>query len=236
MSHVVSVEPELDFDLVYDDGEPMESNWHRIEMNLFIDVPEQAMAERGRNDFFAGGNMFIYYSLEQARTVAREAAEKKRHFRGPDFFFVAGVERHDRKAWVVWDEQGRYPDSILELLSASTVAVDRGVKKTLYERTFRTPEYFLYDPEEDVLEGFQLIQGVYRPILPDSEGRLESGVLGLRLGRWRGIRSGIETVWLRLYDAAGRLIPTAEEAERQRADVAEAEVRRLQSLLASRNG
>ena len=158
---------------------------------------------------------------------------------------------------MVWDEKGRYPDSILELLSGSTAAVDRGVKKTLYERTFRTPEYFLYEPEEDVLEGFQLIQGVYQPILPDSEGRLESGLLDLRLGRWRGIRSGIEAVWLRLYDVAGRLIPTAEEAERQRADAerqradaerqradterqradtAEAEVRRLQALLSGRNG
>src|SRR5262245_34931239 len=59
--------PELpDIDLPYDDGEPLESNWHRLQINLLSDALHQHW--QGHTDFFAGGNMFVYSSLEQART------------------------------------------------------------------------------------------------------------------------------------------------------------------------
>ena len=51
-----------DIDLPYDDGEPLESNWHRLQINLLGDALHQHWSER--TDFFAGGNMFVYYSLE----------------------------------------------------------------------------------------------------------------------------------------------------------------------------
>jgi len=41
-------------ELIFDDGEPLESNRHRIAMNVLIRSLEQAWSER--NDFFAGGN------------------------------------------------------------------------------------------------------------------------------------------------------------------------------------
>jgi len=221
-----------ELDLVYDDGEPLDSNWHRIQMTLLIDVISQAMAERQKADFFAGGDMFVYYSVEQAQSVR----EKHPYFRGPDVFFVADVDgRCDRKAWVVWKEKGRYPDLIVELLSPSTARVDRTTKKALYEQTFRTPEYFLYDPETQALEGFRLLDGAYQPIKadrhPGREGRLWSGQLGLWLGRWQGRRANLDSTWLRLYESDGRLIPTPEEAERQRADAAEAELAQLRARL-----
>src|SRR6185436_5424980 len=80
----------LPFELVYDDGEPLDSNWHRIQMSLFINVTRQAMAERGRTDFFVGANMFVYYSYEQARGIAADPVGSKQ-FRGPDIFFVGDV-------------------------------------------------------------------------------------------------------------------------------------------------
>jgi hypothetical protein len=55
-----------DIELPYEDGEPLESSWHRLQINLLGDVLHQHWPER--TDFFAGGNMFVYYSLEQART------------------------------------------------------------------------------------------------------------------------------------------------------------------------
>lgn len=223
-------------ELVYDDGEPLDSNWHRIQMNLLIDVISQAMAERQREDFFCGGNMFVYFSREQAQIVATQPREKYPQFRGPDVFFVGGVDgRCDRKYWVVWEEQGRYPDLIVELLSPSTAKVDKTTKKTLYEQTFRTPEYFLYDPDTERLEGFRLLDGTYQPVKPDKhpnhEGRLWSRQLGLWLGLWKGRRTRLNATWLRLYDSDGRLIPTPEEAERQRAEAAEAELARLRARL-----
>lgn len=53
-------------DLIFDDGEPLESNRHRIAMNALIEAIYQA--NQGRKDFFAGGNMFLYYSSKQVRT------------------------------------------------------------------------------------------------------------------------------------------------------------------------
>ena len=112
-----------DIDLPYDDGEPLESNWHRLQINLLGDALHQHW--HGRTDFFAGGNMFVYYSLEQART---------RDYKGPDFFVVTGADgTRPRHSWVLWEEGGRYPNVIVELLSPSTMAQDLGPKKDLYE-------------------------------------------------------------------------------------------------------
>lgn len=122
-------------DLIFDDGEPLESNRHRIAMNALIRL--MLVAKSGRTDYFTSGNMFIYYSSEQARN---------RDFRGPDFFVVLNVDgTRERLGWVVWEENGRYPDVIVELMSPSTAAVDLGVKKDIYEQIFRTPDYFVFD-------------------------------------------------------------------------------------------
>jgi Uma2 family endonuclease len=209
-------------ELIYDDGEPMDSDWHRIQMNLLIELIEQAMRERDRGDYFAGGNMFIYYSVDQARAVATLPPESTLHFRGPDVFWVGGVaQRPERRAWVVWNEAGRYPDLIVELLSPSTARIDRTTKKEIYERTFRTPDYFMYDREGDRIEGFHLVDGNYRSVAPDARGRCRVDSLDLWIGLWHGRRHRIDTTWLRLFDASGRMIPSEEErldAERTRAD------------------
>jgi Uma2 family endonuclease len=220
---------ELPFELVFDDGIPLDSYWQRIQMNFLIGVIRQAMAERGRTDFFVSGNNFVYYSVEQARDVA----EGRHYFRGPDVFFVDRVEpkKEQRKAWVSWEEDGRLPDLIVELLSPSTAHIDRTKKKDLYARTFRTRNYLLYDLDTASLEGFRLAGDLYQPIQPDRQGRLRSDVLDLDFGLWRGALEDQETTWLRLFRPDGRMIPTEAEAERQRADAAEAELARLRSKL-----
>ena len=243
----VSALAPLPFELVYSDGEPLDSPWHRSQISLLLDVIGQAMAERGRDDFFAGGNMFVYYSYEQARDVAAG----RPYFRGPDVFFVGGVDgQRERDAWVAWEEGGRLPEVIVELLSRSTAKIDRTVKKDLYAQTFRTPEYFLYEPTRFRLDGLRLSgrSDTYRPIAPNAQGRLWSERLGLELGLWRGAYMGKKATWVRLFHPDGRLVPTEAEAERQhaeaerrraesaeaRAAAAEAELARLRALLANR--
>jgi Uma2 family endonuclease len=197
-------------DLVFDDGEPLESNRHRIAMNALIRSAQQALAER--QDVFVGGNMFVYYSRNQAMN---------RDFRGPDFFASLDVDSdRERKAWIVWEEGGHYPDVIIELLSDSTAGVDRGVKKSLYERIFRTRNYFIFDPfDPDSLEGWFLEQGQYQPLQPNERGWLWCDVLQLWLGTWEGAidrepASGT-CHWLRFYDRQGNLVPFPEEAAQQ---------------------
>jgi len=208
-------------DLPAEDGVPLESDWHRSQMNLLIDVVKHIW--RDRRDFFAGGNMFIYYSLQQART---------REYRGPDFFVIKGVDgSYLRDKWVVWEEDGRYPDVVVELMSPSTAREDLGPKKELYERTFRTADYFCYDPDRKKLYGWRLRERGYAPLTPDENGRLWSAELEAWLGVWEGAYLRTQATWLRLFDEAGRVLPTEAEAERRRAEAAEAEVARLREEL-----
>jgi Uma2 family endonuclease len=206
------------------DGEPLETPWHRAEINLLID--QLAYHLRGRSDYYAGGNMFIYYSLQQAR---------KWEYRGPDFFFVKGVDgTRKRKYWWVFEEEGKFPDVVIELLSESTAVTDRTIKKELYEKTFRTPEYFCYDPETRQLEGWRLLSKGYQPILANERGWLWSEQLGFCLGIWNGSYLNQQDTWLRFFDSNYNLVPTEAESERQRAEGLQAELARTKALLAEK--
>jgi Uma2 family endonuclease len=215
-------------DLIFDDGEPLESNRHRIAMNVLIRSLQQFFADR--NDFFTGGNMFIYYSSTQVRN---------RDFRGPDFFAVLNVDgNNSRQGWVVWEENGRYPDVIVELMSPSTATIDKGIKKKLYEQTFRTSDYFVYDPfDPNSLQGWHLDDNQqYQPLTPNERGWLWCKRLGLWLGTNEGTIDRETAVWLRFYDVAGNLVLLPEEAAVAQAQAAvareEAAVAQAQAAVA----
>src|SRR5687768_11970296 len=82
-----------DDDLPSSDGIPMETQWHVLQLDLLRYTLNLHWA--GRQRFFTGGNMFLYFNAEQLRD---------RDFRGPDFFVVLDVEERPRKSWVVWQE------------------------------------------------------------------------------------------------------------------------------------
>jgi Uma2 family endonuclease len=193
--------------LIETDGEPLESDWHRLAMNLLIDVV--AFFQRPRTDYFVGGNMFIYFNLEQARN---------RDFRGPDFFFVKGVPLHlPRLYWAVWMEQGKYPDLIIELSSPGTIQEDLTTKKDFYETVFHTHEYFCFDPDKGMLQGWRLVDHRFEPMTPNEYGWLWCKELGLWLGTWKGKYQDKENVYLRFYDVQGNLVPTSAEGALQEA-------------------
>ena len=245
----VSALAPLPFDLVYEDGEPLESEWHVWSFILLLELIRRLMEDHGRTDFYVGGNMFVYYSVEQAQDVV----QGRQYFRGPDVFWVGGVKPGRRKAWVAWENAGRLPDVIVELSSPTTASIDRNEKKVLYARTFRTAEYYLYDPDLRQWEGFRLEGGVYVPMAPDPQGRFWSEQLGAFLGVWHGVYEDMEDDWVRLFRRDGSLILTGKEQaaaehrraddERQRADdecrradAAEAELARLRALLEEQRG
>ena len=49
----------LPFELVYDDGEPLETEWHTLEYPFLRELIGQAMAEQGRTDFYTGGHLLV---------------------------------------------------------------------------------------------------------------------------------------------------------------------------------
>jgi Uma2 family endonuclease len=175
------------------DEPQMETYKHLMQMLALIVTLRWIWRER--RDYFVGGNLTIYFSPRQ---------KKSEDLRGPDFFVVLDVDgTRERNSWVVWEEGGRYPNVILEILSHSTEHVDRGEKKRIYQDVFRTPEYFLFDPESLAFEGHRLVAGRYEPMLADAAGRLVSEQLGLRLG--------VEGGEVRFFALDGSPIPRPEE-------------------------
>jgi Uma2 family endonuclease len=209
-------------DLIFDDGEPLESNRHRIAMNVLIRSLKHTWSDR--QDCFIGGNMFIYYSSQQVRN---------RDFRGPDFFVVLDVDSNPtRQGWVVWEEGGRYPDVVVELLSESTAKIDTGEKKDIYERVFKTRDYFVFDPfDPNSLQGWGLNNQLrYQSLTPNEQGWLWSETLGLWLGTWNGKVEDDTTTWLRFYDAEKNLVLLPEEAAQQQAEQAQQQAEQERQL------
>jgi Uma2 family endonuclease len=181
---------------LWSDEPPLESDLHLQQIIILLSCLELLWQEK--NDYYASGNLTIYYNEEQL---------KKRDFCGPDFFVVLDTEKRPRKSWVVWGEQGKYPNVIVEILSDSTANIDRTKKKILYQNTFRTPNYFWFDPNTLEWQGFRLIEGQYQAISANEQGYLWSEELGLYLG--------IFDRKLRYFTVDGQLVPTPQEAELQ---------------------
>ncbi|MEK0181356.1 MAG: Uma2 family endonuclease [Oscillatoriales cyanobacterium] len=177
---------------LWSDELPLESDLHRLQMQLLIDC--LVWLWRSRNDFYASGNLTIYYSPQQI---------KSQDFRGPDFFVVLGTERKPRKSWVVWAENGQYPNVIVEIISPSTAEVDKGLKKNIYQNIFRTPEYFWFEPNGLELAGFLLVGGQYQTLETNPQGWLWSEQLELFLG--------VQNGQLRFFMKEGQLVPTPAE-------------------------
>jgi len=191
------------------DEPEMETSLHYLQLSLLVSC--LAWLWRERNDFFIGANLTIYFSRQQLRN---------RDFRGPDFFLVKNTDGHPRPSWVVWEEDGKYPDLIVELLSDTTANIDRNFKKDLYQNQFRTPEYFWFSPESLEFVGFRLVSQNYEEIAPNSFGWRWSESLGLYLGVSEGK--------LRYFTYEGSLVPTPEEAAKQEMQRAEQEMQRAE--------
>ena len=184
------------------DEPEMESSQHYTQLMLLVICLEWLW--RDRNDYFIGARLSIYYSRQQL---------KKRELGGPDFFLVKETQKQPRKCWVVWEENGKYPNLIIELLSDSTARVDRTLKKELYQDNFRTPEYFWFDPETMEFMGFRLEQNGYQEIQPNQEGWRWSQELELYLG--------VDGGELRYFTANGERVPTPQESAIQARERAE---------------
>ncbi|HVS34467.1 MAG TPA: Uma2 family endonuclease [Gemmataceae bacterium] len=138
-----------------------------------------AAAIQTLQDYFAGepmvyvsGNTPVYFRTDGRRSQVI-----------PDVYVVRNVSSRMRRGYRI-REEGKPPDWVLELPSASSVHEDAERKFALYEGVLVVPEYFLFDPAGDSLDprlqGYCLRQGRYQRIV-ESKGRLLSRALGLQL-------------------------------------------------------
>jgi Uma2 family endonuclease len=208
--------PPTQAELPYEDNETMETQRHKLQMELLIDALLPWLD--AREDGYVGGNMFVYYSLAQV---------KNQDFKGPDVFVALDVPKGERLSWVSWEE-GKTPDVVIELLSPSTATYDKTEKKRIYQNQMHVSEFYWFDPfETEDWAGFHLQSGQYQAIAPNAQGQLISQTLQLALVQWHGTFKQVETTWLRWAQLDGSLLLTAEEQERQRAEQAESQIQQI---------
>jgi Uma2 family endonuclease len=179
------------------DGKPMaETDKHRKQMIALLEALEEYYRPDPR--IYVSGNILVHYR--------DEASDWK--FLAPDVLVVKDVEKKERGSYIIEDE-GKAPDSIIELVSPSSKVEDLGNKRVIYAG-WGVKEYFLFDPTGELfsgpLRGFRLEGNDYVPMMG---ARLHSEVLGLDLVVERGR--------LRLYDPkTGKYLLTHEESEAAR--------------------
>ena len=219
---------EDDPDIFYpsSDGEPLaESDLQFTPLTETVHVLRQRY--RDRNDVYVAGNLLLYYRMNDNEVRV-----------APDVLVVFGAEDYPRDSYIVWREDGKVPDFVMEIASPSTYSRDITEKRDLYAGLGVT-EYWRFDPTGNLftpaLEGDALVDGAYQPIPigTDEAGILRghSAVLGLDVC----VRPELE---LRLYDpSTGEWLRNLDEAEdalaeseRQNATQAE-RIRELEALL-----
>jgi Uma2 family endonuclease len=203
------------------DGEPMgETDFHVEELLALLGLLKHR--DLGSADVYVAGNNFIYY----------EQGNPKKVF-SPDVYVVKGVENRRRRTYKLWEENVA-PCFVMEVSSKSTLLEDMGNKKALCAM-LGVGEYFLFDPELDVLDpalqGFRLVGQDYQRIAARPNGSVQSDVLGLVLSIGDARR-------LHCTDTSSgeRLLRPEEEyrarqAAETRADAAEQELARLREQL-----
>ncbi len=147
------------------DGAPMaESDATRD--YLIYGVETLKLYYQNCQDVYVSGNLWLCYQKGVPDAVV-----------SPDVFVVFGVENRQRRSYKVWEENGKTPDWILEVTSASTRHRDEQEKPDTYAKMGVT-EYFQYDPTGDyltpALKGRRLEGDRYVDLVPT---RLEDGTL-----------------------------------------------------------
>lgn len=183
------------------DGKPMADNTKQLEAIVYLyDNLCALFAER--EDVFVAADLF-WYPVEghpEIRTA-------------PDVMVVFGRAKGHRPSYRQWEEGNIAPQVVFEVLSPSNRFSDL-IEKYLFYRQYGVEEYYLYDPDRGVLDGWVRKNGDLKPV------EQMEGWISPRLG----VRFTLEDGALVLYRPGGeRFVPYVElrrqlERERQRAE------------------
>jgi Uma2 family endonuclease len=166
--------------------------------------------------------------------------------KAPDWAYIAKitVPRDEIIRSYTPNLQGEKPLIVMEFLS-ETEGGEYSTKPTyppgkwfFYEQILQVPNYVIFDPNQGVIEVYQLNKsGNYQLQTPDENGRYWIPELNLYLGIWEGTRQKRNGLWLRWWNHDNQLLLwSAElaiqdkqraETEKQRADKLEAQLRAL---------
>jgi Uma2 family endonuclease len=199
-------------DIVYpeSDGLPMADNTAQFNLIVMIKVGLDWLFD-SHPDVFVAGNLY-WYPVE-GNNKLRQA---------PDVLVVFGRPKGFRSSYLQWREGGIAPQVVFEILSPGNSQMEMTRKFQFYE-LYGVEEYYLYDPADHSLDGYQREGSLLVPI---------DGMVGWVSPRL-GIRFAIEEDGLRLYYPDGKPfeeysdVARTRDEERQRADKLAAQLRAL---------
>ncbi|HYV34322.1 MAG TPA: Uma2 family endonuclease [Gemmataceae bacterium] len=182
--------------------------------------------KRATFKFLIGRDNYIYWGITTPPTLGAKA---------PDWFLVEHRPRLLdgiwRNSYVLWQERV-IPTVIMEFISETPGGewdtTPRTGKFWVYEQGIKAPHYIIWDPWNDKLAAFRLVQGRYQKAQANERGHYPIESLGLEYGLWHGKWNDEVRLWLRFWDDKGELLLDPDELSAQlqlRADQAELQAR-----------
>ncbi|NWJ97062.1 MAG: Uma2 family endonuclease [Chloroflexi bacterium] len=191
------------------DGKPMAENTKQFQWIVTIEGGLEELFEQNPDVFIAGD--LLWYPVEGDPRICA----------APDAMVIFGRPKGHRRSYRQWVEGGIAPQVVFEVLSPGNKADEMALKLGFYE-DHGVEEYYLYDPDSYLLEGWRR-NGAELVSLPEMRGWV-SPRLGIRFEL-----DGPEGE-LRIYRPDGRPFATYLEVaaqrrhQQQRAELAEQQV------------
>ncbi|QDZ39003.1 hypothetical protein FRE64_03040 [Euhalothece natronophila Z-M001] len=138
----------LNRSLIYpdSDGQPMADNTKQFRWIVLIKENLELLFANDPEVFVAGD--LLWYPVEGHPEI-RVA---------PDAMVVFGRPKGDRGSYRQWEEDNITPQVVFEILSPGNRVKEMTRKLQFYER-YGVEEYYIYDPDENELEGLQRKEG-----------------------------------------------------------------------------
>ncbi|MFN5753312.1 MAG: Uma2 family endonuclease, partial [Pseudanabaena sp.] len=133
------------------DGKPMADNTKQFELIVEIKKGLDLLYINDPQVFIAGD--LLWYPIQgQPQTVT-----------APDVMVVFGRPKGDRGSYKQWEEDNIAPQVVFEILSPSNSRIEMSKKLLFFDR-HKVEEYYLYDPDTNLLEVWIRSTEVLEPI------------------------------------------------------------------------
>ena len=152
------LKPDINVEYPESDGEPMAENTKQYKMIVKIKENLEYLF-RDRNDIFIAADLFWY---------PVQYNNKKKY--APDVMVAFGRPKGDRGAYLQWEEGNIAPQVVFEILSPGN-SNDEMRKKFKFYQKYGVEEYYVYDPNNNILEGWERAGNRLKKI-KDMDGRI----------------------------------------------------------------
>jgi len=193
------------------DGQPMANN--TTQFRWIVTIEQNLEWIFANDDVFVAGDLF-WYPIEGKPSIVV----------APDVMVAIGRPKGDRKSYQQWNEANIAPQVVFEIISPSNTVDEMDMKLLFFDR-YGVEEYYIYDPQRQILrvflrqdEGLQIVLWEQNWTSPRLGIHFEMGEYGLVLRRPDGaIFQTFEEITVLLDRATQR----AADAERRSQQLAE---------------